>query len=150
MSKKTINIKQIEDKLRLYNVLIIEIDNLEIDLEDYRERLGTGEISLGSKSNNPLPGRVSARPASSQVENILIGTVTDADIKYYKLQEYKRLIKKIDNILSKIPRRDRVLVEGFYLKNKSLLELAEELNLSENYLTELKRNVLQRYFQGLI
>lgn len=144
------NIKPIEEKLRSYNVLKIEISNLEIDLEDYSPTYS--ECSMyagGNKSTNPMPGRTSARPVSSLVENLLIGKVNDDDIKYGRLQECRKLVRKIDNILSQLPDRDRLLIKGFYIDNRTLYEISLEVNMNQDYLSAVKRNVLEKYFLTL-
>lgn len=144
------NIKPIEEKLKSYSVLKIEIDNLKIDLDDYCPSLARGGLYAGgSKSNNPIPGRVSARPASSLVENVVIGDVTDLDVKYYRLKECEKLVSKIDNILNSLSDRDRLLIKGFYIDKRTLCDLSLELNMNQDYLSAVKRNVLERFFYTL-
>ena len=148
--KKTTDIKGIEDKLRSYNVLLIETDNLKIDLEGYSERLGSGEISIGSKSNNPTPGRMTAKPASSQVESVVIGSITDLDRKYFRLKECEAIIKKIDNILDRLCDRDKTLIKGFYIDKVPLIDLSIKLDRTSEHLSAVKKNILLIYFNTLI
>lgn len=147
------DIKSIEEKLKSYKLLKVEVDNLEIDLEGYTPSYASGiatEVYAGgSKSNNPIPGRSTARLATSLIEDTLIGRTQQLDEKYFRLLECKRLIKKIDNILSMLSDRDRTLIEGFYIKNRTLLELSFELNMNQDYLSALKRSILERYFYTL-
>ena len=103
----------------------------------------------GNKSNNPIPGRSTARCVTSLIEDTLIGRTQDLDEKYFRLLECRRLIKKIDNILEMLSDRDRKLIEGFYIKSTTLLELSLELNMNPDYLSALKRSILEKYFYTL-
>lgn len=142
----SIDIKSIEAKLKGYKVLCLEIQNLKIDLEDYKYRLNSGDISLGSKSNNPLPGRVTARAPVSPIEQVLIGQITDLDKKYFRLKECTKLKDKIDNTMNSLSDRDRKLIEGFYIQGRTLYELSLDLNMNPDYLSAVKRNILETYF----
>lgn len=145
-----VNIKPIEEKLKAYRALEIEKMTLEIDLEDYRPDYSVCSIYAGgSKSTNPMPGRTSARPASSLVENVLIGKVTDLDVKYGRYHECKKLLNKIDVVLNKLSDRDRRLIKGFYIDGTTLFDLSIELNMNQDYLSALKRNILEKYFYVL-
>lgn len=146
------NIKTIEEKLKAYKPLKVEVDNLEIDLEGYRPNFGSGAIEVyagGSKSNNPVPGRSTARLATSLIEDTFIGRTQGLDEKYFRLLECRRLIKKIDNILDMLSDRDRKLIEGFYINNITLYEMAIDMNMNPNYLSALKRRILEKYFYTL-
>ena len=129
-----------------------QIDNLEIDLEGYIPNWGLGATEVysgGSKSNNPVPGRSTARLATSLIEDTLIGRTQGLDEKYFRLLECRRLIKKIDNILDMLSDRDRRLIEGFYINNITLYEMSIDMNMNPDYLSALKRNILEKYFYTL-
>ncbi|MDA3731563.1 hypothetical protein PBV87_08760 [Niameybacter massiliensis] len=146
------DIRLIEEKLKSYKLLKVEVDNLEIDLEGYRPSYGSGATEVyagGNKNNNPIPGRSTARCATSLIEDTLMGRTQDLDEKYFRLLECRRLIKKIDNILETLSDRDRKLIEGFYIKSTTLLELSLELNMNPDYLSALKRSILEKYFYTL-
>ena len=146
------DIRAIEEKLKSYKVLKVEIDNLEIDLEGYIPNWGSGAVEVyagGSKSNNPVPGRSTARLATSLIEDTLIGRTQGLDEKYFRLLECRRLIKKIDNILDMLSDRDRRLIEGFYINNITLYEMSIDMNMNPDYLSALKRNILEKYFYTL-
>ncbi|MFR0781200.1 MAG: hypothetical protein ACLSH8_16565 [Zhenhengia sp.] len=146
------DIREIEEKLKSYKLLKVEIDNLEIDLEGYMPNWGSGATEVyagGSKSNNPVPGRSTARLATSLIEDTLIGRTQGLDEKYFRLLECRRLIKKIDNILDMLSDRDRRLIEGFYINNITLYEMSIDMNMNPDYLSALKRNILEKYFYTL-
>lgn len=146
------DIRAIEEKLKSYKLLKVEIDNLEIDLEGYIPNWGLGATEVyagGSKSNNPIPGRSTARLATSLIEDTLIGRTQGLDEKYFRLLECRRLIKKIDNILDMLSDRDRRLIEGFYINNITLYEMSIDMNMNPDYLSALKRNILEKYFYTL-
>ena len=146
------DIRAIEEKLKSYKLLKVEIDNLEIDLEGYIPNWGLGATEVyagGSKSNNPVPGRSTARFATSLIEDTLIGRTQGLDEKYFRLLECRRLIKKIDNILDMLSDRDRRLIEGFYINNITLYEMSIDMNMNPDYLSALKRNILEKYFYTL-
>lgn len=146
------DIRAIEEKLKSYKLLKVEIDNLEIDLEGYIPNWGLGATEVyagGSKSNNPVPGRSTARLATSLIEDTLIGRTQGLDEKYFRLLECRRLIKKIDNILDMLSDRDRRLIEGFYINNITLYEMSIDMNMNPDYLSALKRNILEKYFYTL-
>lgn len=146
------DIRLIEEKLKSYKLLKVEVDNLEIDLEGYIPTYGSGATEVyagGNKSNNPIPGRSTARCVTSLIEDTLIGRTQDLDEKYFRLLECRCLIKKIDNILEMLSDRDRKLIEGFYIKSTTLLELSLELNMNPDYLSALKRSILEKYFYTL-
>ena len=146
------DIRAIEEKLKSYKLLKVEIDNLEIDLEGYIPNWGLGAAEVyagGSKSNNPVPGRSTARLATSIIEDTLIGRTQGLDEKYFRLLECRRLIKKIDNILDMLSDRDRRLIEGFYINNITLYEMSIDMNMNPDYLSALKRNILEKYFYTL-
>lgn len=146
------DIREIEEKLKSYKLLKVEIDNLEIDLEGYRPNWGSGATEVyagGSKSNNPVPGRSTTRLATSLIEDTLIGRTQGLDEKYFRLLECRRLIKKIDNILDMLSDRDRKLIKGFYINNITLYEMSIDMNMNPDYLSALKRNILEKYFYTL-
>lgn len=146
------DIRAIEEKLKSYKLLKVEIDNLEIDLEGYIPNWGLGATEVyagGSKSNNPVPGRSTARLATSLIEDTLIGRTQGLDEKYFRLLECRRLIKKIDNILDMLSDRDKRLIEGFYINNITLYEMSIDMNMNPDYLSALKRNILEKYFYTL-
>jgi uncharacterized protein YebE (UPF0316 family) len=147
------DIRAIEEKLKSYKLLKVEIDNLEIDLEGYIPNWGLGAAEVyagGSKSNNPVPGRSTARLATSLIEDTLIGRTQGLDEKYFRLLECRRLIKKIDNILDMLSDRDKRLIEGFYIKGVTLLDLSIELDRTPQHLCVVKKNILITYFKSLI
>ena len=146
------DIRAIKEKLKSYKLLKVEIDNLEIDLEGYIPNWGLGATEVyagGSKSNNLVPGRSTARLATSLIEDTLIGRTQGLDEKYFRLLECRRLIKKIDNILDMLSDRDRRLIEGFYINNITLYEMSIDMNMNPDYLSALKRNILEKYFYTL-
>ncbi|WP_053985012.1 hypothetical protein [Niameybacter massiliensis] len=147
------DIRLIEEKLKSYKLLKVEVDNLEIDLEGYRPSYGSGATEVyagGNKSNNPIPGRSTARCATSLIEDTLMGRTQDLDEKYFRLLECRRLIKKIDNILEMLSDRDRRLIKGFYIEGVTLIDLSIELDRTSQHLCFVKKNILRTYFKSLI
>ena len=147
------DIRPIEEKLKSYKLLKVEIENLEIDLEDYMPSYGSGTTEVyagGSKSDNPIPGRSTARCATSLIEDTLIGRTQELDEKYFRLLECRRLIKKMDNILEMLSDRDRRLIEGFYIEGVTLIDLSIELDRTAQHLCFVKKNILRTYFKSLI
>ena len=132
------NYKRVEAMLYSYKKTKAEIKILIRELEilenDYR---GTGAISYDEKTQ-------ATNKFNSTVENEVINKTKEV----YKLENEIRLkeieIKNIDDALSTLNEREYYIIKEYYINNRLLKVIADEIHVNENYASELKRNIINK------
>lgn len=109
----------IEKYLKEYNEYKTKIKLLEIEIDD--------SISLGSKSDDPLPGRASARSNVSVVER-QANHITYLQIE---IRELQKLVHKIDEIVNTLSKDEQEFIRLRYFEDVPMY------NLSLKYHTHL-------------
>ena len=132
------NYKRVEAMLYNYKKTKAEIKILIRELEilenDYR---GAGAISYDEKTQ-------ATNKFNSTVENEVINKTKEV----YKLENEIRLkeieIKNIDDALSILNEREIYIIKEYYINNRLLKVIADEIHVNENYASELKRNIINK------
>lgn len=102
----------IEKYLKEYNEYKTKIRLLEIEIDD--------SISVGSKSDDPLPGRVSARSNVSVVER------QAREIQYIQdeIRELKKLMNKIDEVVNTLSKDEQEFIHLRYFEGITMYQLS--------------------------
>ena len=132
------NYKRVEAMLYNYKKTKAEIKILIRELEilenDYR---GTGAISYDEKTQ-------ATNKFNSSVENEVINKTKEV----YKLENEIRLkeieIKNIDDALSILDEREIYIIKEYYINNRLLKVIADEIHVNENYASELKHKIINK------
>ena len=122
----------IEKYLKEYNEYKTKIKLLEIEIEDC--------ISLGSKSDDPLPGRVSARNNVSVVERQArnISDVQD------EIRQLKKLVSKIDEVINTLCKDEQELVRLRYFEYVTMYDLSVRYNVHLDTMYKRKDAILKK------
>lgn len=120
----------IEKYLKEYNEYKTKIRLLEIEIDD--------SISLGSKSDDPLPGRVSARSNVSVVERQAdrISDMRD------EVRELRKLVSKIDEILNTLSNDDQMFIRLRYVSEIPMNDLAKKYSVDVSALYKRKSKII--------
>lgn len=102
----------IEKYLKEYNEYKTKIRLLEIEIDD--------SISLGSRSDDPLPGRVSARTNTSVVER----QAKHIDELQNEIRQLKKLVNKIDTVLDTLDVEAKELIKLRYVDEIPVLDIS--------------------------
>ena len=132
------NYKRVEAMLYNYEKTKAEIKILLRELEilenDYR---CIGAISYDEKTQ-------ATNKFSSTVENEVINKTKEV----YKLKNEIRLkeieIKNIDDALSILDEREIYIIKEYYINNRLLKVIADEIHVNENYASELKHKIINK------
>lgn len=132
------NYKRVEAMLYNYKKTKAEIKILIRELEilenDYR---GAGAISYDEKTQ-------ATNKFNSTVENEVINKTKEV----YKLENEIRLkeieIKNIDDALSILDEREIYIIKEYYINNRLLKVIADEIHVNENYASELKHKIINK------
>lgn len=132
------NYKRVEAMLYNYKKTKAEIKILIRELEilenDYR---GAGAISYDEKTQ-------ATNKFNSTVENEVISKTKEV----YKLENEIRLkeieIKNIDDALSILNEREIYIIKEYYINNRLLKVIADEIHVNENYASELKHKIINK------
>lgn len=132
------NYKRVEAMLYNYKKTKAEIKILIRELEilenDYR---GAGAISYDEKTQ-------ATNKFNSSVENEVINKTKEV----YKLENEIRLkeieIKNIDDALSILDEREIYIIKEYYINNRLLKVIADEIHVNENYASELKHKIINK------
>lgn len=128
--------KKTEAMLYNFNKTKAEIKNISLDLELLKSEFdGVGAIVYEERTG-------ATNKFNSSVENEVI--IREARIK--KLEKLKRLkeieIEKIDNALSNLNQREKEIILMRYFNKDSNRIIAAKLYLSEEYICELKKSII--------
>lgn len=124
--------KQVENRLYSYNKTKTEIENLNLDLQAIDGLKGISYDEKGSTTN----------AFNSVVENVLIRQEEIKNKIFYKEIENK----KIENIINSkiLNEKEREFIEDKYLKNKSNIEVATNINIALSYVNEFRLKTLNK------
>jgi RNA polymerase sigma factor (sigma-70 family) len=130
--------KATEAMLYNYNAMHAEIRNIDLEIEELQnEYNGPAPISYEEKST--LTNKF-----NSNVENEVI----NKDFKPGQLEKRKHKleiqIKKIDNALNILDPRSLEIIKLRYFYKINNRDIAEKLNLTEEWICKLKNNIINR------
>lgn len=128
--------KKTEAVLYNYKNIKAEIKNIAIEIEelsqDYR---GCGAITYEEKSSPTYK-------FNSSVENEIVNREKQIDYLENTKSSKQRLIDKIDNALSTLDERSHKIIELRYFSKQSNKQLAINLNLTEQRVSEIKTEIV--------
>ena len=122
----------IEKFLKEYNEYKTKIKLLEIEIDD--------SISLGSKSDDPLPGRVSARSNTSIVER------QAREIQYIQdeIRQLKNLVNKVDEVISTLSKEEQEFTSLVYFEKIPMYDLSIRYNTHLDTMYKRKYVILKK------
>lgn len=128
--------KKTEAMLYNFNKTKAEIKNTDLDLEVLRGEFdGVGAVVYEERTGP-------TNKFNSSVENEVI----DRDKKIEKMLKDKRLkeieILKIENAIESLTQRERDIIEMRYFKKYNNRIISAKLDLTEEYVSELKTNIV--------
>lgn len=128
--------KKTEAMLYNFNKTKAEIKNTDLDLEVLRGEFdGVGAVVYEERTGP-------TNRFNSSVENEVI----DRDKKIEKMLKDKRLkeieILKIENAIESLTQRERDIIEMRYFKKYNNRIISAKLDLTEEYVSELKTNIV--------
>lgn len=131
----------IEKYLKEYNEYKTKLRLLEIEIDD--------SISLGSKSDDPLPGRASARSNVSVVER------QAKEIQYLQdeIRELKKLVSKIDEIVNTLSKDEQEFIRLRYFEGLPMYNLSVKYHTHLDTMYKRKGSILiklERYYNYII
>ncbi|AYE35299.1 sigma factor-like helix-turn-helix DNA-binding protein [Clostridium septicum] len=130
--------KKTEAMLYNFNKTKAEIRNIELDLELLKSQYeGVGAIVYEERTG-------STNKFNSSVENEVV--IREKRIK--KLENMKKLkeveIMKIENSLTDLTNREKNLIQMRYFNKENNRMIAAKLDLTEEYVSELKRIIVNK------
>lgn len=81
---------------------------------------------------------------NSNVENEVVVRSKAFDLYKEQINEYNIKIMTIDNALNILTEREKVIIERRYFDRAKNIDIAGELDLTEEYICDLKRGIVQR------
>lgn len=132
------NYKRVEAMLYSYKKTKAEIKILMRELEilqnDYR---GTGAISYDEKTQ-------ATNKFNSSVENEVINKTKEVYELENKIKLKEIEIANIDDALSTLNEREYYIIKEYYINNRLLKVIADEICVNENYASELKHKIINK------
>lgn len=121
-----------------FNKTKSEIKNITLDLELLKSEFdGVGAIVYEERTGP-------TNKFNSSVENEVI----NREVRIRRLNQAKRIkeieIEKIENALSDLTEREKSIVEMKYFKKDSNRIIAAKLDLTEEYISELKGGIINK------
>ena len=112
-------------------ILIRELEILE---NDYR---GAGAISYDEKTQ-------ATNKFNSSVENEVINKTKEVYELENKIKLKEIEIANIDDALSTLNEREYYIIKEYYINNRLLKVIADEIHVNENYASELKHKIINK------
>lgn len=81
---------------------------------------------------------------NSNVENEVIKKSKTYDLCKQRINEYADKVFTVENALTILTAREKTIIERRYFDRAKNIDIALELNLTEEYVCELKRGIVQR------
>lgn len=81
---------------------------------------------------------------NSNVENEVIKKSHVYDLCKQRINEYADKVFTVENALNMLTDRERIIIERRYFDRAKNIDIALELSLTEEYVCELKRGIVQR------
>ena len=132
------NYKRVEAMLYNYKKTKAEIKILIRELEilenDYR---GAGAISYDEKTQ-------ATNKFNSSVENEVINKTKEVYELENKIKLKEIEIANIDDALSTLNEREYYIIKEYYINNRLLKVIADEIHVNENYASELKHKIINK------
>lgn len=119
-----------------YNKVKAQIKNIELDIENIKNDFnGPGAIGYEERTQ-------STNSFNSSVENEVISRENEIN----QLERYKRKkeieLLKVDNAIGSLTEREKIIIEMRYFKKYNNIMIAAKLNLTEEYICNIKRNAV--------
>lgn len=109
----------------------IELENFKNDIE------GVKAVSYDEKS-------APTNKFNSDVENEVINRAKTFDLYKERMNEYSIKIMTVENALNILSARERIIIERRYFDKEKNINIAGELDLTEEYICDLKRGIVER------
>lgn len=121
-----------------YNKVKAQIKNIELDIENIKNNFnGPGAIVYEERTQ-------STNRFNSSVENEVLNRENEIN----QLERYKRQkeieILKVDNAIGSLTEREKTIIEMRYFKKYSNIMIAAKLDLTEEYICNIKRNAVNQ------
>lgn len=132
--------KSTEEELKKYkeNKSLLEAWKLKLELFKSSVDGGARTVDYSSAKISPT------YKINSSVENEVMDRSTDFDWIKANVNEYDIKVRTIDISLKMLTVRERIIIERFYFDRAKNIDIALELNLTEEYVCELKKGIVER------
>lgn len=81
---------------------------------------------------------------NSNVENEVVKKSKTYDLCKQRISEYADKVFTVENALTILTAREKIIIERRYFDRAKNIDIALELNLTEEYVCDLKRGIVQR------
>jgi len=137
---------KIETMLYSYPSLKVEIMNLELDIEEKLNNYSTlsavqydkDSISKTYKFNSEVENKVIDIEKSNRELN------SEISILKNKKRSKEIQVKRIENLLTALTERENIIIRRRYFEKVKNINIGLELNLTEEYICELKRGIINK------
>lgn len=135
--------KKVEGFLVEYKLLKGKITDLELQLDELKdEYTGISSVPFREKTSPTFK-------TSSPVESELLNKEKQIEKLEYNIRLQKRLLARIDNALNTLNEKDRLFIEWKYILQRSHIEIADELNCTPEYITNKRKNIIDKLVKVL-
>ncbi|MDU5110303.1 MAG: sigma factor-like helix-turn-helix DNA-binding protein [Clostridium sp.] len=121
-----------------YNKVKAQIKNIELDIENIKNDFnGPGAIGYEERTQ-------STNSFNSSVENEVVARENEINqlLRYQKQKEIELL--KVDNAIGSLTEREKLIIEMRYFKKYNNKMIAAKLDLTEEYICNIKRNAVNQ------
>ena len=121
-----------------YNKVKAQIKNIELDIENIKNEFnGPGVIGYEERTK-------STNSFNSSVENEVVARENEINqlLRYQKQKEIELL--KVDNAIGSLTEREKLIIEMRYFKKYNNKMIAAKLDLTEEYICNIKRNAVNQ------
>lgn len=127
--------RKTEHMLYNYRRTNIEIKNIRIEIEDIENSFR----GIGSVIYDDMP---KASNTASCVENEVEKKEQKIDYLNMQITKKENEIKKIDNALESLNEEDRIIIEEFYINNKTNVYIARKIDKTPETVSKKKRDIV--------
>lgn len=121
-----------------YNKVKAQIKNIELDIENIKNDFN-GPGAIGYEERTQITNSF-----NSSVENEVVARENEINqlLRYQKQKEIELL--KVDNAIGSLTEREKLIIEMRYFKKYNNKMIAAKLDLTEEYICNIKRNAVNQ------
>jgi len=132
--------KDTEEELKKYKENKSMFEAWKLRLELFKNNIDGGIRGIDYSAIKISP----TNRATSSVENEIIDRSDEFDRINAKVKEYDIKIRTIDIALKILTVREKTIIERYYFDRAKNIDIAVELDLTEEYICSLKKDIIER------
>lgn len=133
-------LKDTEEELKKYkeNKSMLEAWKLHLDI--FKNKIDGGLRGIDYSSTKISP----TNKVTSSVESEVANRSEEFDWIKSKIKEYDIKVRTIDIALKMLTVREKTIIERYYFDRAKNIDIAVELDLTEEYICSLKKDIIER------